>query len=165
MKNITNSATRRADSALRVWPTYLSYSVLKRSLTLALIIGCLLTLTAQALALFGHKPLELLTLVLSFVTPFVVVTLSQLGAAEQVTTEGPTLRLFNTDAGFVSTMLSHNVPARALLIALIVGSINSVIVLFHQDMQTGQVNSAVLPLIAQLYALPFLFGAVSQTLT
>ena len=165
MINIPQSARRHADSALRVWLAHISYSVLKRSLAMVLIIGCLLILTSQSSAQFGHKPLHMLTLLLSFANPFVVVTLSQLSAAEQVATEEPTSRLFNRDAGFVSTLLNHDIPARALLIALLLGSVYSVIVLLHQVLQLGQITSAVLPLIALLYVLPFLFGAISQTLT
>lgn len=153
------------DSVLRTWLTHISPYVLIRSLVLAIIIGSTLTLTNQFSALFGNYSLELVTLSLTFFTPFLVVTLSQLSAAEEAYSENTLSRISGRYSGFIKTLMNHNIPARALLIALILGSVNSGIVLLHEFFQSGQVTSAIAPLLGQLYALPFIFGAISQTLT
>ena len=85
--NLLNPPSRLRRSPLWLWLQYLNSAVLKRALLLALIIGGMLTLVNQSAALLGDAIFERLPLVLAFVTPFVVITVSQLGATHQAVSD------------------------------------------------------------------------------
>jgi len=149
----------------RVWVKYLDENVLKRATVLALIIGFLLTVTNQPDAIFGTGSFIVLQLILAFVTPFIVITLSQLGALHQANIDeiegvkGSKLETFTT------SISSHNIPARALIISMIVGGISSLIILTNTVLSTGGLDNTPWPQLVQSYVLPFVFGAMSQALT
>ena len=144
---------------------YLNASVLKRSLVMATFIGAALTLLTQSDALFGVSAFEELSLFLAFVTPFLVVTISQIVATHQLTLDSMTGEVPDSDTGFLKTLVSHNIPLRALVISLIVGSANSLIILAISISKSGEIFHIPWSLIAQVYLLPLFFGLVSQTLT
>ncbi len=54
-----------------------SYGIVRRSAIVALVIGSALTLINQPQAVFGDAPLNLAPFILVYLTPFVVVVLSQ----------------------------------------------------------------------------------------
>jgi hypothetical protein len=139
-------------------------AVVKRSLLLALIIGSMLTLVTQSAALFSDAIFERLPLVLAFVTPFVVITISQLGATHQAVSDAIRGQTSPTNTPFITTLVAHNIPFRALVIGLIIGSTTSLLILSSTYSQTGDISNAPLPLIVQVYVLPFVFGAFSQAL-
>ncbi len=57
--------------------------VLRRAALVALILGSVLTLANQSSAVFGSENIQLLPLLLVYLTPFVVVTISQVLGARQ----------------------------------------------------------------------------------
>ena len=162
--NLFNPPSRLRRSPLRLWLQYLNAAVLKRSLLLALIIGGMLTLVSQSAALFGDAIFERLPLVLAFVTPFLVITISQLVATHQAVSDAIRDQTPATTTPFITTLVAHNIPSRALVIGLITGSTNSLLILISTLAQTGDITNAPLPLIVQSYVLPFVFGALSQAL-
>ena len=134
---------------------------IKRAATLALAIGTALTVINQPDAVLGRKAFDLLPLVLVYVTPFVVVTLSQVLAMRQAMVDTAAGALLRYEDKW-QTLLSHGIPKRAAFMGLVVGSINSAIVT-----SATLASGGILPfaLLAQAYALPALFSLLSQTLT
>ena len=138
--------------------------ILLRAGVVALVIGSVLTLINQSSALFGAAQLELVPLVLVFLTPFIVVAVSQILGFRQASkelNEGATLR--TTNEPFWTTVAGHGIPLRAALIGLIAGSVNASITIAGGAGGAGEA----LPLvpIAQAVALPMLFSVLSQALS
>lgn len=148
----------------RFWLQYLDVTVLKRSLVLALVIGGVLTLVNQSAALFGDVSFKLLPLVLVFITPFVVITISQLAATHCAVTDAVCGQASVADTPFITTLFAHDIPLRALVVGLFTGGVNSLLIFIDTLLQTGDITNAPLLLLAQVYVLPFVFGAFSQAL-
>ncbi len=100
--------------------------VLLRAAAVAVLIGSVLTLVNQADAVTGSGQIEWLPLVLVFITPFLVVSASQVfGTREARRSAG---RIGYRRESFIGTLLSHGIPGRAIALSLAVGSTNTVIV-------------------------------------
>ncbi len=140
---------------------FLNGSVIKRAAVIALTLGSILALINQADAVFGNASVNIPRLLLVFLTPFIVVTASQVFAMRQVMIDAIEGISISYESAF-ETSFSHNIPQRALLMGLVAGSVNSAIVT-SVTFATG----AALPLaiIAQAYVLPVVFSLLSQTLT
>ena len=140
-------------------------AVVARAAIVALILGSLLALANQGGAIFGAEAVELLPLVLVYLTPFVVVTISQLLGVRQALIErdrapaGPARR-----ESFLATTMGHGIPGRAAAVGLIVGSINSALVMALALAELGTLANLPWPLIGQAFGLPVLFGVLSQAL-
>ena len=65
------------------WLPFLNSAVFLRSAIVAVVIGSVLTLINQSRWVVGSDPLQLLPFILVFVTPFVVVAISQVVAARR----------------------------------------------------------------------------------
>jgi hypothetical protein len=152
-------------SLFQSWLKYLNAAVLMRSLLLALIIGSVLTLLNQSDALFSDTAFEWFRLVSVFVTPFMVIAISQLVATQQAVSDIARSQTAAVKTHFVATMFSHNIPFRALMTSLIIGGANSLIILITAFLQTGDISNVPLTVLVQFYVLPFVFGALSQALT
>ena len=163
--NQTDSPPRLRRSLLRLWLPYLNVAVLKRSLLLTLVIGSMLTLVTQSSALFSDATIERMPLLLAFLTPFVVITISQLGATHQAANDALRGKTFTANTPFVTTLVAHTIPLRALAIAVIIGSTISLLILISTIYQTGDITNTPVSLLIQVYVLPFVFGALSQALT
>ena len=90
----------------------LNAGVLGRAALVALGLGTVLTLANQGEAVFGAGNLEILPLILVYLTPFIVVTVSQLLGVRQAKLDAPG---GPTDEIFSSTALRHGIPARAVV--------------------------------------------------
>ena len=140
--------------------------IVLRAAVVALGLGGVLALVNQGAAIFGPEKLQLLPLALVFVTPFVVVTLSQILAIRRAANDvcaGMARPL--QEEGFLSTVLSHGILLRALGLALFVGSFNTILVLTVKVYQFGELDALPWTLMAQSFSLPVIFGVLSQTLT
>ncbi len=145
--------------------SYLNGGMLLRAALVASILGSALTLANQAGAVFGPETIRLLPLSLVYLTPFVVVTISQLLGTRQAVAEvrrggarRPAAETFGT------TALSHGIPSRAAGLGLLAGSLNTAIVTTAAFLEQGNLNALPLPLLAQAFSLPLVFGALSQAL-
>ena len=74
----TTDANVTSPPATLVGGALLNAPILIRAFGVALILGSILTAINQPKALFGASPVELLPFALVYITPFVVVTLSQI---------------------------------------------------------------------------------------
>ncbi len=131
---------------------------------LALIIGSVLTLVNQFNAMFWSYPLEILPLILVYVTPFIVITISQFTGIRQAWTDGKEGLIPMIEEHLFSTALSHRIPTRAVTIGLIIGAINSIIILTAMFLRTSAIGTAPIAQLAQTFALPILFGFLSQAI-
>lgn len=137
-----------------------SRAVLLRSFVLALVIGAILVLFNQRGAIFGAAAFSLPGLALSFVTPFVVISVSQaLGARayllERRSTERRREKLW-------TTMRLHGIPQRAALVAPVVGIGVTALMAALAWLEAGDPFAVPTSQVAQVFVLPFAFGLVSQ---
>ena len=145
-------------ATIGVWPLLLRRTVLARAAIIALALGIALTVINQSPAIFGEADIRALPLVLVFLTPFVVVALSQGLGARQAVREGATARA----EPFLVTLAGHGIPRRAALLGLAAGAANSSVAL-AASAATGDAGPPA-ALLAQAFVLPTLFGALSQAL-
>ena len=165
MSTIESSSNNYNHSLFQSWLKYLNSAVLIRSFLMALIIGSLLTLLNQSDALFSDAAFEWFRLISVFVTPFMVIAISQLVATQQAVNDIARNQTGAVYPQFVGTLFAHNIPFRALMIGLVIGSTNSLIILINAYFQTGDFSDVSLSVLVQFYVLPFVFSALSQTLT
>ena len=147
------------------WLSHLNPGVILRSVLVAAVLGTLLTLTNQYSAVVGPARIQVLPLVLVFITPFVVVTISQASAARQASLEAALARPVPPDDGFIATALAHGIPRRAAAIGMIMGTLNTAAILAATVLEGGALSSTPLNLVVQVYALPIVFGVLSQAIT
>ena len=140
-------------------------AVVRRAALVALVLGTVLAVINQWPALIGREPVRYLPLVLVYLTPFVVVTISQVLGIRRAITDG-SKKFLHGAAGerFLETALGHGIPWKALALGLLAGSVNSAIVLAAVFLETGALGAVPLSLMAQAYSLPVVFGVLSQTI-
>lgn len=144
------------------WVSMLKLPVLVRAFAVALILGSILTAINQPEAVFGTLTLDLLPLTLVYITPFAVVTLSQILGIRQALREGKPLP---DGENFLATMVAHGIPPKAVLTGLLAGTLNTSITLFVALIGTGSLADVPIPLLVQAYCLPVLFGLLSQAIS
>ena len=136
----------------------------RRAAIVAAIIGAGLAVFNQRAALFGPETFDWLSMALSFVSPFLVVIVSQVLG----------IRAFNREKGgagarrlgsFLETLVGHGIALRALVTALIVGTVLTAIMVVLAGLDGGLMSPVPAVQIAQVYTLPLIFGAVSQALS
>ena len=113
----------------------------------------------------GSDPLQLLPFFLVFVTPFAVVAISQVVAARRAVTDAGRHGARVSHEDFFATTISHGIPARAVTIGLIIGSINAIIILASAFLRSGDLATVSVAPLGQGYALPLLFGVLSQAIS
>ncbi len=137
-----------------------SPAVLRRSFVIALVIGAVLVLFNQRGAVFGPAAFNIPGIVLAFVTPFVVISISQALGARAYFTEwrGEGRR----PEAFWTTVRSHGIPSRAALVAPLVGVVVSALMAGLAWLEAGNPLAVPASQVAQVFVLPFAFGLVSQ---
>lgn len=147
------------------WLPFVNRVVLLRSAIIAIVIGIVLTLINQPSWVAGNDPLQLVPFALVFVTPFVVVAISQVVGERRAFIDAAMLGAPTSPQGFVATTMSHGIPARAVAIGLVVGSINAFITFAGSLLQSGDLAAVTIAPLGQAYILPLLFGVLSQTIS
>ncbi len=147
------------------WLPFMNRAVFLRSAIVAVVVGSVLTLTNQSGWVVGSDPLQLLPFILVFVTPFVVVTISQVAAVRRAFIDAVRHGAPASPEGFIATTISHGIPARAVAIGLIIGSISAIIILAGALLRSGDLAVVSVALLGQVYALPLLFGVLSQAIS
>lgn len=146
--------------------SFISKNVLFRALIVALVLGSILTFINQPNAVFGSDTILVLPFLLVFLTPFAVVTVSQALGIRRATWEA---RFGNNpghhNSGFIATAMSHGIPVRALLVAAAAGITNTSITAVVALVSGGTLVDLPTALIGQAFALPMVFGFISQALS
>jgi hypothetical protein len=147
------------------WLPFVNRAVLLRAAIVAVVIGSVLTLINQSGTVVGIEPPQLMPFILVFVTPFVVVAISQVAAARRAFIDAARHGTPPSPEDFVTTATSHGIPTRALAIGLIIGSINAIIILAGALLHSGDLAAVSLTPLGQAYVLPLLFGVLSQAIS
>ena len=147
------------------WLPFVNRAVFLRSAIVAVVIGSVLTPINQLGWIVGSDPLQLLPFILAFVTPFVVVAISQVVAARRAFIDAVRQGAPTRSEGFITTTVSHGIPARAVAIGLIIGSIAAIIILAGTLLRSGDLAALSVALLGQVYALPLFFGVLSQAIS
>ena len=161
MENTARKPTQDSGSSF-----HFTVQVFVRAAIVAVIIGSALVLVNQSEALFGHSQLQLLPMSLAFITPFVVVSLSQVfgaRAAQKLLMQGS--NVLRLQQGFFQTVLSHGIPLRAIIMGIVAGSVNTAIVATVNLSAGKGLDQLPFPLILQALTLPIIFGALSQAIS
>ncbi len=141
-----------------------SYGIVRRAAVAALVIGSVLTLINQPQAVFGDAPLNLAPFILVYLTPFVVVVLSQVLGTRMLFSEVAGGRSTGRDnESFAAAALSHGIPLRVAAVALGVGTAMTPVIVALTLLDGGDLSRVPLAQIGQVYALPLVFGLISQT--
>jgi hypothetical protein len=64
-----------------------------------------------------------------------------------------------------ATVISHGIPARAIVIALVFGGINAVVTISELFWLSGSLATLAIVPLAQAFVLPLVFGLLSQTVS
>ena len=161
MDNSARKSTQNSEADVRF-----TIQVFIRAAIAAIIIGSTLVLINQSEALFGQSQLQLLPMSLAYITPFVVVSLSQVfGArAAQKLLMRPS-ELLRLQQGFLQTVMSHGIILRSIIMGIVAGSLNTAIVAAVNLSAGKGLDQLPFPLILQALSLPIIFGALSQALS
>ena len=103
---------------------------------------------------------------LVYVTPFVVVTISQVLGIRRALRDirvGTSLAAFS--GAFLATVVSHGILFRALVLGMIVGSLNTLVVIGTTLLDDGTLVNLTLGPIMQAFVLTMLFSLLSQAIS
>ena len=64
--------------------------------------------------------------------------------------------------GFITTVASHGIPARAVAIGLLFGTLNAVFSVVDELFRSGEITAVDVAPLGQAYVLPLAFGLVTQ---
>ncbi len=147
------------------WLPLVNRTIFLRATIVAVVIGSVLTLINQSGWIAGSEPLQLLPLILVFLTPFAVVTIAQVAGVRQAYIDSVGHGAPARPEGFIATAVSHGIPARAVAIALIFGSVNAVIAVADAFLRSGDLAAVSVAPLGQAYVLPLLFGLLTQAIS
>ncbi len=144
------------------WLPLANRAIFLRATIIAVVIGSVLTLINQSGWVAGSEPLQLLPLIMVFLTPFAVVTIAQVAGVRQAYIDSAGHGAPARPEGFIATTVSHGIPARAVAIGLVFGSLNAIIALADTLFHSGDLAVVSVAPLGQAYVLPLLFGLLSQ---
>ena len=107
------------------WIRLISQSIVLRSTIVAVVLGSILTRINQPGWVSGSEPLQLLPFILVFLTPFAVVMVAQIVGVRQAHIDFAGQGMPASPEGFITTIASHAIPARAVVIGVVFGSLNA----------------------------------------
>lgn len=140
--------------------------VVVRSAVFSVFLGSILTAVNQWEAITGSRDFDLLSLCLVYLSPFLVVTISQITAFKQASSDSYQNAAANIEAESVAmTMISHGIPKRAVKTGLMLGAFNSSLVLGTELLGTDHQISIPFLLLGQSFILPVIFGIFSQAVS
>ncbi len=147
------------------WLPFATRATFLRATIIAMIIGSVLTLVNQPGWVVGSDSLRLLPLAQVFLTPFAVVTVSQVVGARQAYADFIQHGVPASPESFMATLASHGIPARAVAIGLIFGSLNAITVIAAALLRSGDLAAVSVAPLGQAYVLPLLFGLLPQAIS
>ena len=147
------------------WFSLVNRTIFLRAAIVAIIIGSILTLVNQFGWVAGREALQLLQLILVFLLPFAVVTVAQVAGARQAYIDTVGRGAPARPEGLRATAVSHGIPARAVAIGLVFGSLNAIVVLADAVLSSGDLAAVSVAPLGQAYVLPLLFALLSQAMS
>jgi len=154
------------NTLIPAFTSLISADVLSRAFVVAIVLGSILTLVNQPEAIFGNATTQVLPLILVYLTPFIVVTLSQaLGSYRAIWEAQSGIAQQGQNEGFITTAMSHGIPMRALLLAICIGVINTLVIVLDLLVSSGTLLQLPTTAIGQAFVLPLMFGLISQAIS
>jgi hypothetical protein len=101
-------------------------------------------------------------LVLVYLTPFIVVAISQMLGIRAAHQASACIAAHRENFG--TTLVSHGIPRRALGLGLVIGGVNAAIATADGMLAGQDLNQLPVATMLQALILPILFGALSQTI-
>lgn len=147
------------------WLPFVNRTIVLRAVIVAVIVGSILTLINQFGWVAGREPPQLLQLSLVFLLPFSVVTVAQVAGVRRANIDSVGHGAPASPEGFMATLRSHGIPARAVAIGLGFGSLNAIIVFADAILRSGDISAVSVVALVQAYVLPLLFGMLSQAIS
>ena len=161
-----NTTNDDAEPTLQRLFALVTAAVIGRAAVVAIVLGSVLAVANQSAAIFGANDFQILPLALVYLTPFIVVTISQVFGIRQAQLDRRPGRLQEQGRrGFLHTMRAHGIPGRSLVIGLAVGSVNTTIAIAAALLAGADVGAIAAAPVVQAFVLPMLFGLISQTLS
>jgi hypothetical protein len=147
------------------WLSLLNRAILFRATIVAIMIGSILTLVNQSGWVFGSDSLQLLQLILVFGLPFGVVTVSQIVGLRRAHLDSVGQTTHTIPKSIMATAVSHGIPARAVVIGLVFGTLNASIVLADTLLRSDDLAAVSVVSLGQAYVLPLVFAVLSQVVS
>jgi hypothetical protein len=163
---ITSGYEARKEPSIELrWMGFIDRPIVLRSTIVAVILGSVLTLINQPGWVSGSEPLQLLPFILVFLTPFAVVMVAQVVGLRQAHIDSVGQGMPASPEGFMVTITLHGIPARAVAIGAVFGSLNAILSVADEFSRFGNLSALEIAPLAQAYMLPLVFGLVSQALS
>ena len=159
-----NAANNRQPLELG-WRPFITRGILIRATIVAVVIGSVLTFINQRGWFAGSESLQLLPFILVFLIPFAVVTVAQVAGIRQAHLDSVNPDALASPDRAITTMASHGIPARAVLIGLVFGSVNAIFSVANEFLRSGDLAALEVAPLGQAYVLPLVFGLLSQTIS
>ncbi len=157
--------TRAAQADSPGFASIVDGGILRRAALVALVMGSILTLTNQSAAIFGVEEFGYLRLALAYLTPLVVIAVSQiLGVQRAMIDRRQNGGRRLVEETVLATALGHGIPLRTVVVGFLAGSINALVIAAIALSEGAGLNSLPVVVVAQAYALPLIFGLLSQTI-
>lgn len=155
----------KANYLSRLGLQYLNFDVLKRAIILSLVIGTILNVTNHYSFFWEGELPKKWPIVQMFLTPFLVITFSQLLAIQYWVNTSRSMDKRIHNESFLMLLIGHKILLRSLFLAIFICLTNSILASIVSLNNVGDLGQVKLLTLFQFFILPFLFGAISQTLT
>jgi hypothetical protein len=163
---ITSGYKARKEASIELrWVALIDRAIVLRSTIVAIVLGSVLTFTNQPGWIAGTVPLQLLPFILVFLTPFAVVMVAQIAGVRQAHIDSAGQGMPASPEGFTTTIASHGIPARAVVIGVVFGSLNAILSIADEFSRSGDLAAVEIAPLGQAYVLPLVFGLVSQAIS
>lgn len=147
------------------WLRFVNRPIFIRSAIVSVGLGSTLTLINQHGWIAGSDPLQLLPLILVFLTPFAVVLVAQVAGVRQAHIDSVGHGAPAGPEDFATTIASHGIPTRAVAIGLVFGSFNAILSVADELLRSGDLTAVSVAPLGQAYVLPLVFGLLSQAIS
>lgn len=156
--------TRARHTSLKIID-FISVSVIVRAAIIALVIGSMLTAINQGDALMGGSEIAVVSLIMVFLTPFLVVLISQAWGARAAADDAALALPQAEDESLFQTAAAHGIPLRAALLAVLMGVLNTGALIATNMASTGELGPLPITPLIPAFVLPAVFGLLSQTIS
>ena len=163
---ITSGYEARKEPSIELrWMALINRPIVLRSTIVSVVLGSILTRINQPGWVSGSEPLQLLPFILVFLTPFAVVMVAQIAGVRQAHIDSAGQGMPASPEGFITTIASHGIPARAAVIGVVFGSLNAILSVADELSRSGDLAALEIAPLGQAYVLPLVFGLVSQAIS
>ena len=103
--------------------------------------------------------------ILVFLIPFAVVMVAQVAGVRQAHIDSAGQGMSAIPESLITTIVSHGIPAGAVIIGVVFGSLNAILSVADEFSRSGDLTTLEILPLGQAYVLPLVFGLVSQVIS